>query len=189
MVIGYSDGSAYESSSHELAGVPLIPKDPDYDMQGFQDSGKEQADNGHYPDDYKLPNHITFSDQSLYHGQDGEEGGHWARSDDERWAFTPGPSNYKYHTHAEMVDYFKKYEPGNVLNAEVQSQENKMPFVKYLDIGERGKPAEVLNSMRKDGYSKEYSTDIVNSALRYSLEGQGYTPKETQKIIEGLPGY
>lgn len=116
MVIATSDGNVYESETH--MAVETSAK-PDYDYAAFQASGMEQADNGHYPDTFKLPNHMTFSEESMYHGQDGEEGGRWVHTDREngRWSFTPGASNFKYHSLQEMQDYFKKYEPGNVLNA------------------------------------------------------------------------
>ena len=65
------------------------------------------------PDTYKLPNHITFSDESLYHNEE-NEGGHWSQLADDRWSFTPGPANLKHHSMQEMRDYFRKYEPDAV---------------------------------------------------------------------------
>lgn len=114
MVIATSDGNVYESDTH--MAVETAAK-PDYDYAAFKASGMDQADNGHYPDTFKLPNHITFSDQSMYHGVDGNEGGQWNQLEGDRWSFTPGATNFKNHSLPEMIDYFKKYEPGNVLNA------------------------------------------------------------------------
>lgn len=54
-----------------------------YDIQGywkdFVASGKGDAvdSDGHRPDTYKKPNHFTFSNQSKYHGKDGNYGGNW----------------------------------------------------------------------------------------------------------------
>lgn len=66
----------------------------DYDMRGFfNDSKSEKGDNGHYPDTYKKPSHPTFSDESKYHGVDGNEGGKWKRGEGNKWTFTPGKTN------------------------------------------------------------------------------------------------
>jgi hypothetical protein len=91
---------------------------PDYDYNKWKEAnpGVEMAPGQHYPDTYKLPNHMTFSDESMYHGQNGEQGGHWDKGEGDTWSFTPGPSNLKYHTMDELKDYFKRVEPGNTLN-------------------------------------------------------------------------
>jgi hypothetical protein len=68
------------------------PGTSDYDMRGFWKSGEAQADNGHYPDTFKKPNHPTFSDESMYSGKNGEEGGHWEQVDGDHWKFTLGPT-------------------------------------------------------------------------------------------------
>lgn len=124
MSIGTSDGDFYPNEFHEIMGISghEIEKADDYDYAGFNASGMQRFSDGHWPDTFKLPTHITFSDESKYHGQDGEEGGHWQKldtSDDgrDRWSFTPGASNFKYHSFDEMQQYFKKYAPGDVLNA------------------------------------------------------------------------
>lgn len=91
----------------------------DYDIQGAYKAGIEPDESGHLPDTYKKPNHITFSDESIFHGgklnfPDGPEtpeGGHWDKDDDGKDTFTPGKSNFDYHTTEEMIDYFKKNEP------------------------------------------------------------------------------
>lgn len=62
-----------------------------YDMRGFWKSNGQQADNGHFPDTFKKPNHETFSDESQYNGKklrDGTiaQGGHWDGN-----TFTPSP--------------------------------------------------------------------------------------------------
>lgn len=40
----------------------------DYDLQGAYLAGVRQADNGHLTDQFKKPNHPTFSEQSQYSG-------------------------------------------------------------------------------------------------------------------------
>lgn len=47
----------------------------DYDLRGFWKSGAAFAKNGHGSDEWKKPNHPTFSTGSRYHGVDGHAGG------------------------------------------------------------------------------------------------------------------
>ena len=51
----------------------------DYDLRGAYKGGAEQAENGHWPDTYKKPNHPTFSDESQYANTPVTKGmaGHW----------------------------------------------------------------------------------------------------------------
>jgi hypothetical protein len=130
MVIAYSNGTVFESEAHRVAGQPMdtIEPDPipDYDYEGFAASGMSMED-GHYPDTFKFPNHITFSNESKYHGQpEGDlpvgpgprklnEGGQWDKLDDGSWSFTPGRTNLKNHSTQELIDYFAKHEKGNKL--------------------------------------------------------------------------
>lgn len=86
----------------------------DYDMRGFFKSGEAQAGDGHFTDKFKKPSHPTFSDQSIYHGADGEEGGKWDVADDGRDRFTPGPTNLKHYTPAELKKYWKDIENDDV---------------------------------------------------------------------------
>lgn len=89
----------------------------DYDMQGWFKDNKDTAmsEGQHYPDTYKKPNHMTFSDESQYHGKDGNEGGKWMQLPDDKFAFRPGSTNMKNHSTSDMIDYFKKVEPHNYL--------------------------------------------------------------------------
>lgn len=61
----------------------------DYDMRGAWLAGNRGDSNMHFPDEFKKPNHPTFSTQSRYYGMDGvwstnplnehepSFGGHW----------------------------------------------------------------------------------------------------------------
>src|SRR6185369_12150240 len=88
----------------------------DYDYAAWQKAnpGVEMAPGQHYPDTYKLPNHITFSDESMYHGGD-NQGGHWGTDEKGRDTFTPGPTNLKNYSMEALQDYFKRVEPDAVL--------------------------------------------------------------------------
>ena len=77
---------------------------PDYDYEGFKASGKAQAANGHYPDTFKLPNHMTFSTESKY-SKPGQEGGKWSQVEG-KWHYAPSEWNLKQHSADEMRAYF-----------------------------------------------------------------------------------
>ena len=101
-----------------LSQTPEKPPEtkPDYDYESWQKAnpGVEMAPGQHYPDTYKLPNHITFSDESMYHkGED--KGGHWGTDEQGRDTFTPGSTNLKNYSMEELQDYFKRVEPNAVL--------------------------------------------------------------------------
>jgi hypothetical protein len=86
----------------------------DYDMRGYFQANPDvqpNAEGVHYPDTYKKPNHMTFSDESVYHGKDGNQGGSWGMDEQGKDTFTPGPTNLQTHTPDELRDYFQKVEP------------------------------------------------------------------------------
>lgn len=83
----------------------------DYDLRGAFKSGAGQADNGHFPDTFKKPNHPTFSDQSKYSGSGGLYGGQWTQTEDGRDRFVASPSNLIHQTPEELKAYFQKVEP------------------------------------------------------------------------------
>lgn len=87
--------------------------DYDYDSWQAANPGVEMAPGQHYPDTYKLPNHMTFSDESIYN-KDGAEGGHWGLEDGKD-TFTPGKTNLENHSPDELRDYFKRVEPDTKL--------------------------------------------------------------------------
>lgn len=81
----------------------------DYDVRGLWKSGQANME-GHGPDTYKKPNHPTFSDESIYHGVDNHEGGHW-EGEAPFEAFTPGRSNLEHYGPSGLDEYFRSYEP------------------------------------------------------------------------------
>jgi len=86
----------------------------DYDMQGFFKANPDvnpHTDGTHYPDTFKKPNHMTFSDESIYNGQNGNQGGHWGVDANGNDTFTPGVTNLALHTPQELQEYFAKVEP------------------------------------------------------------------------------
>jgi hypothetical protein len=96
------------------AGPPFQPPSggpapiDDYDMEAFNKSGMPHTPGGHYPDTFKRPNHITFSDESMYSGKPGGPvGGHWGDHE-----FTPSADNLRNTPRSKMEAYFKEHEPG-----------------------------------------------------------------------------
>lgn len=81
----------------------------DYDLKGAFKAGLNPAENGHFPDTYKLPSHPTFSDESKYSTKD-TSGGHWEKTK-EGWNFTPSATNLKYHSREEIQDYLNHSDP------------------------------------------------------------------------------
>lgn len=88
----------------------------DYDMRGwFAKNGGADLKGGHLTDEFKKPNHPTFSTGSIYSGVDGNQGGEWAKQPNGSWTFAPGATNLQNYSPADMKDYFQKVEPGNQL--------------------------------------------------------------------------
>lgn len=106
----------------------------DYDLQGAYLGGATPAENGHFPDTWKKPNHPTFSDQSKYSKDAPNSAGHW--NGDE---FVP-PSPIGYKTEQQQAEdfnnlpddqYMKNIDksPGFFLREEMQQE----PWKKYSD--------------------------------------------------------
>ena len=88
----------------------------DYDIKGawkeLTSGQMTEADNGHLGDKYKKPNHPTFSDQSVYHGVDGNYGGYWTEGPEGGMSFTAGDSQRKFWEPQRLQRYFSEREPG-----------------------------------------------------------------------------
>lgn len=85
----------------------------DYDMQGAFKAQAAQADNGHFPDTFKKPNHPTFSDQSQY-STARTPGGTWAQNGD-KWEFKASPYNLTAYSASDLQNYFATREPGSTV--------------------------------------------------------------------------
>ena len=87
----------------------------DYDLRGAFKAGSGQAANGHFPDQFKKPNHPTFSTQSQYSGVGGLQGGEWAQGSNGKWTFKASPAVLKFHSPEELQKYFQQREPDSKL--------------------------------------------------------------------------
>lgn len=92
---------------------PRLGNTYDYDSRGFWQAGAGQNANGHGSDQWKKPNHPTFSNQSMYHGLDGNQGGAWEQLPDGSYTFTPSSTNLQMYSPKDLQDYFLKVEQGN----------------------------------------------------------------------------
>lgn len=115
------DGSYYRTDMYNTVNAstgirqysyetPLETKDYDYDAWQKANPGVQMAPGQHYPDTFKLPNHMTFSDESMYHGGE-NQGGHWGTDDQGNDTFTPGRTNLEQHSMSDLRDYFSRVEP------------------------------------------------------------------------------
>lgn len=98
----------------------------DYDYEGFyNDKGAflqwltEEIKNpgkAHFTDKYKRPNHLTFSEESVYSGQDDVVGGKWSNR---QGKFTYTPSMYNINQNGgvdKYIEKFNRYEPDTRLD-------------------------------------------------------------------------
>lgn len=86
-------------------------KNNDYDYKKFYDDDNayfewedwEEKNPGeaHMSGDYKLPNHMTYSD----------DGYGWTGSDITGWTFTVSPRQQKEHSYNDYINYWNQYEP------------------------------------------------------------------------------
>lgn len=89
----------------------------DYDMRGAFKANAQEAANGHLTDTYKKPNHITYSDESIYsHAAGAPPAGTWFQGPGGKWFFWAAPTNI---TNAGGVtglqNYFSTAEPDSGL--------------------------------------------------------------------------
>lgn len=76
-----------------------------YDLRGAWKAGEAPDKAGHLTDRYKKPSHITFSDESMYHGGIWR-GGSWGEK-----SFEPGPVNLQFYTPEQLQQHFQEQDP------------------------------------------------------------------------------
>lgn len=90
----------------------------DYDLRGDWKSGAARDKRGHGGDEFKKPNHPTFSEHSQYHNVPDEEGnpnvgGRWIKNPKGRVvAFEQSETNQKHWPDWAMKDYLNRAEKG-----------------------------------------------------------------------------
>jgi hypothetical protein len=97
----------------------LPPKQAeDYDLAGYiaKYGVPDQSKGQHLTDEFKMPNHMTFSDESMYSNPT-TQGGHWDQGGQNLYSFTPSQYNLENTPATKLIDYFKNVEqPGTYLN-------------------------------------------------------------------------
>lgn len=94
---------------------PAIAGGPDYDMNAYNMAYGMRSPmvQGHYTDQFKLPNHPTFSTGSIY-SQPGREGGVWGNMAGRDY-FIASPTNRANMSRPDLEAYFRRVEPKAVL--------------------------------------------------------------------------
>jgi hypothetical protein len=91
--------AAYEAWRSKLPKE--LQSDTDYDLYGAFISGYKPSENNHLPDTFKLPNHPTFSNESVYSNEE-TPGGSWVEKEDGKWIFNATDYN-EYEPDVELV--------------------------------------------------------------------------------------
>lgn len=99
------------------AGRDVMGDQFDYDIRGWwkKHGNQDLVEGVHLEDEFKKPNHPTFSNESKYHGTDGYEGGEWIGDEKSGYSFKPGKTNMEMMSSQELKDYFAKVEPDTKL--------------------------------------------------------------------------
>lgn len=100
-----------EAQSRRL-GRPVLRDIEDYDLRGlFKQIRGGDLEPGHFTDQFKKPNHPTFSTQSQYSGRGSMVGGEWTADPQEKWSFQASPHNVESRGAEGLVRYFMEREP------------------------------------------------------------------------------
>ena len=108
-----------EGSDKTLRERIALEKEGGYDLAGYMrkygfPTEYFEGKGAHLPDEFKLPNHITFSTDSIYSTPE-TPGGTWAQDADEVWHYRPSDFVLSMHPKEELQEYFAKYAPNDVL--------------------------------------------------------------------------
>ena len=114
----------YQFPGTSVTEYPQFQKGGDYNMLGYAMHHPIGAlkhfinpEKYHATDEYKKPNHITFSDESKYSNQE-HKGGHWEKQNNGTWTFTPSSWNIKNaEGYDKLQDWWSQNEgkSGNIL--------------------------------------------------------------------------
>jgi hypothetical protein len=138
----------------------------DYDIEGFvaKYGLPDQSKGQHLTDEFKLPNHITFSKDSIY-STDETPGGEWKKRSDGKWQYTPSDFVLKKHSMEELQQYFKEKEPGAVLN--IPNKVNEPQW----EAGEVGNPEDILRFF--DASADAFGTDFERLSRAFPVAPLG----------------
>lgn len=103
-----------------------IEKSSGYDLAGYikKYGVPDQSKRQHLTDEFKLPNHVTFSSDSIYSTPQ-TPGGQWSKGNDGHWHYKPSDFVLQQHPREKLIDLFKtdyaveRDEKGNVIGRSV----------------------------------------------------------------------
>jgi hypothetical protein len=101
-----------------LKKYPHVRQSNDYDTYGAFKAGlTPDPVTGHLNDEFKLPNHITYSNESKYSkGKNAPPAGRWEGNDKDGWTFHATSTNIKNAGGVEALkEYFKNNEKDSKL--------------------------------------------------------------------------
>lgn len=100
----------------KTGGRDPIKERADYDLQGYyKNTNGAPLTEGHLTDQFKKPNHPTFSSESQYSDGKNFIGGQWQKLPNGKFNFVPGRTNLQYWGPQGLQQYFDKYEPDTQL--------------------------------------------------------------------------
>jgi len=97
-------------ASKNIAPLPT-KENPDYDYAGYiaKYGVPDQSKGQHLTDEFKLPNHPTFSNESKYSNPD-IQGGRWLKGGNTQYMFEPSKQNINNLGSEGLTNYFQRYE-------------------------------------------------------------------------------
>jgi hypothetical protein len=106
----------------KIKGRDLLKDLEDYDLRGFWKAGAHADEkSGHLSDEFKKPNHPTFSEESKYSGMLAPHGGNymggkWSKDDENKDTFTPSKHMMaNTHNADTLKEYMAEREPTTIL--------------------------------------------------------------------------
>ncbi len=111
---------AYREHLNNLVRMAMdpspLPPVGSYDIYGYtQKYGRPDQSRGqHLTDEFKLPQHITFSNESIY-SNPSQQGGTWKKEGD-KWHFYASPYNVKMIGADNLINYFNNVERDSILH-------------------------------------------------------------------------
>lgn len=94
-----------------------ISEATDYNTKDAYLAGLTPDERGHLPDTFKMPNHITYSDESVYSQHpEAPPPGKWRQGSDGKWVFWASPTNVQNAGGlTKLQQYFREKEPDATL--------------------------------------------------------------------------
>ena len=132
----------------------------DYDLRGAWKQGATPDARRHLTDQFKKPNHPTFSNQSQYATPGA---GKWATQPDGSYHFHAGPDNLIHHSPSDLQTYFKQREAGNKLLLPTPSQAQESADPTGSDFKQRMGALSTLRADDQRGrrlYAKDYLSKL-----------------------------